>query len=301
MSSRFLEARLAVPALFIWMSCSCDAATLYVGNFFGGTVSAFDAGTGASQGIFAAGISAPTGIAVGPDGNVYVAPQNSGDVEEFNGITGALIGTFASVGAPKTIGGIAFGNGDLYVVDASDDRIYEFNGTTGALITFATAIASGSPQAVAVGPDGSVYVSSGAQDSVVKFSADLSSSSTFASTSAFALGLTWGPDGDLYVGTTTGLERLSSSGTLLATWDPGVYTLEGIFTPSGLLLVSQSSANNIEQLNPTTGALMGVFASGNGLNGPFYMATTSAVPEPGTLGLAVLGALALVGAKARRS
>jgi hypothetical protein len=54
-------------------------------------------------------------------------------------------------------------------------------------------------------------------------------------------------------------------------------------------------------LNPTTGALIGVFASGKGLDGPSYMATTSAVPEPGTLGLAALGALALVGINARRS
>src|SRR3954471_3409482 len=46
-----------------------------------------------------AGISFPAGIAVGPDGNIYVSSVGTGSVLYFNGQTGASLGTFAFLGS----------------------------------------------------------------------------------------------------------------------------------------------------------------------------------------------------------
>src|SRR5437762_8639299 len=61
------------------------------------------------------GISNPTGIAVGQDGNIYVSWAGAGSILYYNGQTGAPLGTFASLGeaAPAQL---AFGpDGNLYV------------------------------------------------------------------------------------------------------------------------------------------------------------------------------------------
>src|SRR3954470_23242756 len=38
------------------------------------------------------GLSAATGVAYGPDGNIYVSSRNTGQVLRYNGTTGAFMG-----------------------------------------------------------------------------------------------------------------------------------------------------------------------------------------------------------------
>ena len=86
--------------------------------------------------------SAPTGFATGPDGNLYVTTGQTGAVDEFNGDTGTFIKAFVplNAGFGSNNQGIAFapdasGNWDLFVSYFSGTQaptIQEFNVATGA-------------------------------------------------------------------------------------------------------------------------------------------------------------------------
>src|SRR5258708_3170408 len=67
-----------------------------------------------------AGAFFPTGIAVGPDGNIYVSAYGIGSILRFNGQTGAPLGVFATGFGPAQLAFVPDGN--LYVS--------EFFGTT---------------------------------------------------------------------------------------------------------------------------------------------------------------------------
>src|SRR5581483_8499792 len=92
----------------------------------------------------------PSGIAIGPDGNVYVADMSNGVVDRFNGSTGAFIGDFVAPNTGVTQpSGIAFGaDGNLYVADygsGGQSYIDVFNGTTGAFMQQLVAPGAGPP------------------------------------------------------------------------------------------------------------------------------------------------------------
>jgi sugar lactone lactonase YvrE len=88
------------------------------------------------------------------------------------------------------------------------------------------------------------------------------------------IGLTFGPDGDLYVGsalTDQVLRYDGTSGVFL-----GVFAQGGglddprqvNFGPDGELYVANAATNSILRFDGRTGAPLGTFASGGGLNGP---------------------------------
>ena len=214
-------------------------------NLGGGTgavseVLAYDPVRGGFLGVFASGgsLSSAQGLAFGPDGNLYVASAQTGQILRFDGKTGTYLGLFAKVDEPA---GITFGpDGNLYVVSDIVNGVVRFNGKTGASMgTFASASGNkmNNPFMAVFGPDGNLYVSSLFSAQVLRFEGRSGAyQSVFATASPTA-----GP---------TGL----------------------LFTPDGRLLVSDSFNGQILSFDASTGAAKGVFASGGPLTGPSGLA-----------------------------
>jgi DNA-binding beta-propeller fold protein YncE len=118
-----------------------------------------------------------------------------------------------------------------------------------------------------------------------------------------ARGVTFGPDGDLYVasfGTSEVLRYDGTTGTFLNAFvsaGSGGLSLprDLVFGPDSNLYVSSYGSGSILRYNGATGAFMDTFVSSGsgGLGGPtfllFHEAASGAVPEPATTGLIGLG------------
>lgn len=115
--------------------------SLYVASMNNSEVLRYDATTGAPQGAFVAsgsgGLSNPSVIAFGPDGNLYVSSVGAGtrDVLRYDGTSGASLGTFVAAGSggmgePR---GLSFDSGgNLYVVSVDNNSVLRFQGPAGA-------------------------------------------------------------------------------------------------------------------------------------------------------------------------
>jgi len=114
---------------------------LYVVSYGGNSVLRYNATTGASLGVFVqpGTLSGPAGMALGPDGNLYVGDTDR--VRRYNGTTGKLIDVFIPAGR----GGL--GNpadfefrpdGNLYLGsnawEGNPGAVKRYNGQTGAFI-----------------------------------------------------------------------------------------------------------------------------------------------------------------------
>ena len=197
-----------------------------------------------------AGLNSPEGITFGPDGNLYVNNYGGGNIERFNGTTGAFMGVFANPSAQVL--DLTFGpDGNLYVT-SSFVGVLRFNCTTGASMgTFASTGSAGisSPVGVRFGPDGNLYVCGYGNNDVKKFN---------GTTGAFIGNFTVGGHMNLPYGL--------------------------IFGPDDNLYVNGNISNDVERFNGFTGAFIGDFvpAGSGGLSAPYYL-TFGNVPEPGLI------------------
>jgi WD40 repeat protein len=181
--------------------------------------------------------------------DLYVTSWTTNSVQRYDGDTGASLGAFVSSGSGGLINphGLTFGpDGHLYVTSETN-AIMRYNGTTGAPLP-------------ASGQSGAVFVPAG--------SGGLS----------FPYGLTFGPDGNLYVASANTNQVLRYNGTtgafmnvfVAATPNGPNYPSAVVFGPggSGDLYVAGLASDDVRRFNRTTGAFVSVFASGNGLFAP---------------------------------
>ena len=184
-----------------------------------------------------AGLQGTSGVAIGPDGNIYVASKDSGEVLFYSGVTGAPLpsplsggrdGLFAILRDPSHPnsgpGPIRFGpNGNLYVSDYGGTTIREYNGTTGVEMPV-VATGFGPPAGLTFAPDGDLYASNFGTGAVIRI--HNGQKSTFIA---------------------------SGTGPILT---PSAL----LFLPDGDLLVVSMFANEIHRYN-SAGAYEGVFAT----------------------------------------
>ncbi len=252
---------------------------LYIAGEKNDRILRFNWQTGAFMGIFvwdnpatvvvdeSGGLDSPTGMAIGPDGNLYVASFNNNNILRYDGITGAFIDEFVSSGLGGLNGpdaGMAFGpDGNLYVPSYNNNRVLVYNGTTGAFIKIFADANSGisKPRTVLFRSDGRVLVSNEGNSTIRQFDATGSFLGTFASGATGCTGIVFGPDGSLYV--------------------------------------TSASINRVRRYHPDTGALIDTFVpiGSGGLSGAtfvyFWGDATAPVPTVSEWGLAIMILLVL--------
>jgi hypothetical protein len=204
----------------------------------------------------AAELNLPVGLAVGPDGTVYVADLNNDRIRAVS--PNGTISTVAYVSQPSAL---AVGpTGTLYVVDGVGVQTVGPNGTVSTLIAPPTttlpegmasdiSVAGASfafdPDAIAVSSAGDLYVANFSPKALLRFAPNGGSATLVGSTSVYAgqtyvtrAGLDAAPDGSIVVANygTFALDRATGSAlsVIRAFSLDSVPGVQGAFRPSGV-------------------------------------------------------------------
>ncbi len=233
-----------------------------------------------------------TGLAIGPDGNLYVADETPA-VVRFNP-AGVLIGTFIPAGSGLSFPlGMTFGpDGNLYVADYSTG-VHQFNGTTGASMAVITTGEPGVglyPFDVRFGPDNNLYVSDDNSNTILRYNGStLAFMNTFAvpplpsSTGTNApYGMAFGHNGNLYaICGVTGIDGSAITVNFIFEFDattgayipfsgigsPETYGSDLAVGPDGFIYVPEGTV--INRYNPSGGYLQNAFSTDSKIGAEF--------------------------------
>lgn len=241
-----------------------DGNILVSWNRFGdlsqGKVMKFSRSTGALLGTFVADsqLGSAEGIAIGPDGNLYVAANNNiPGIYKYNGQTGAFLGVFATGAGISSPEGIAFSpSGELFVANFGGGNIARFRGSDGAFLGSFTSAGQNEPNDIVFDNAGSLYVSNYRQNVGVDNTGRITKydATTFQALATFTGGL----DGGFGV-------DVDASGNL---YTASYFDNRVVKFPGG----SPSGATNFAVGSPITGATFLRIVS-----------PATAAPEPATL------------------
>jgi streptogramin lyase len=317
--------------LFLALACAPVArAQLLVSSLGKNQVIEYNAATGSFTRVFASGgsggVSVPTCLVFGTDGNLYVAGRDSDQVFRYDQTSGALLGggAFTSGTAAVAPHPILFGaDGNLYVgahwaPRGAENVVRGYNGSSGAFISTLVTDGSGGltdPRGMVFGPDGNLYVSSASTNKILRYNGTTGAYiDDFATGLNGPHGLTFGPGGDLFVSdyySNSVLRFDATTGASKGAFVPAA-TSGGLSGPVGLLFgpdnnlyVSSSGSNAILRYSGLNGAFIDAFVTKDygGLDTlitPTYMTfvgtsptTLAFIPEPSTY--AALAGLVMLG------
>jgi WD40 repeat protein len=223
----------------------------------------------------------PTGTPLGSELHVNTYTLND---QVYSSVAGAADGNFTIVWSSQGEDGSGFGvYGQNFTTGASaginvagstflvseDNNVLRINSLTGAVVaTYPTGVAN---DGAIFGPDGSIYVADYANNQILHYNAAGTFLSSFGSADLTTpQALSFGPDGNLYVGNADGaVDKFSPTGTFLGTFiaagSGGLTNAKAIvWGPNGNAYVSSYFNSEVLEYNGTTGAFIKVFATGSG-------------------------------------
>jgi sugar lactone lactonase YvrE len=182
-----------------------------IANSFSGSQGGFTAGTqsvavSSTSIIGGLALSAPNGLAIGPDGVLYISDSKNARVVTFNPVNGVLGVTQAiSANGLQAPAGLAVdASGNLYVADPTAGSVFIFTPASGfSTITVGGSSPVAEPAGVAVEPSGSLLIADKLSGSIVRVpivSGSLSVSSAYQieKNPQSAQSLSMDAEGDLY-------------------------------------------------------------------------------------------------------
>jgi sugar lactone lactonase YvrE len=232
--------------------------------------------------------SGPSGMALGPDGNVYAAHRDACRVVVYNAFNGARIGAIAHFpGSMPT--DVAFLNPDvLLVTDENADVVRAFSAHNGKhLGIFASANCLVDPGAIEIGLDGNVYVLSQGTGKVLCFRGMDGRFLHIFCTGVGYGDILFGPDGNLYASDTDNHRILRFNGWTGAFQDVyatgnGNFKPDGLaFDPDGNLLAGNTCPPYIMRFTGPHGAMSDIFGTACG-SGPVSLLYTPLQQQRGS-------------------
>jgi sugar lactone lactonase YvrE len=258
----------------------------------------YDATTGAFVKTAASGgaLGGPTGLAIGPDGNLLVS-EAPNQVKRYNSATGAFMGVAASTNIVRPLG-ITVHQGVLYVTNSNPpEGVQRFDAATGmntGNFVPSSSLPNPIPNDVKVNPaNNRLYVLYYNNATVETF--DLTTMASFGllmppgnplgSGGLYTpIGMAFGPDGNLYIsggtfGGNLGVRRYNPTTGAFIDFFAKMSDQSGpsgiTFGPDGNLYVAvaASGGTGVMRFNYPSGTFMDLFVPGGsgGLNGAYHL------------------------------
>jgi sugar lactone lactonase YvrE len=283
-------------------SSAAKATVVYYTQPFTNSVMRTD-GTNTTTAV--SGVTAATGLAIGPDGNLYISEEGGNKLDRFT-LGGTRVGT--SFGTGRKYVGVAFGADGLIYASSTFNTygpgyLERFNPTTDAAAgsSFATSDPSQYSQGssfyyegIASGPDGNLYGAGAHSGSVDIYQGPFGPTpgALIRKLTGVAVGsdVAFGPDGAVYAGDFPNNRILRYDGTMFKAFASTLINQPvGIaFGPDGNLYVSNGGTNKILRFQgpggSQPGALIDVFATTSSRPSRLVV-----VPEPSSGSLLILG------------
>jgi len=249
--------RFMVKAVLLLMAFRVQADTVYVANFYAGSIQKFITnGTGTA---FAFSVNSPEQMICDSAGNLYLANYGDSTVLKFStdGVRSAFCST---VGGAN---GLAFDKGgNLYVANFDGGTIDKFSPTGTSLGTFASGLVH--PIGLIFDTASNLYVSTYGNN-IEKFSSTGTYLGPFAGGLNGPIGMAFDREGNLYVANFNGntVTKFSSTGALLGDFASGLSEPYFIgFDAASNLYVANFGTNTVLRFTPAgVGSIYGTISS----------------------------------------
>jgi sugar lactone lactonase YvrE len=192
----------------------------------GGAVSATNTYSTAGTVILstANGLNKPTGLAVDPSGNVYVANSVGNTITEYT--TGGAVNTFPLATGATAYGLVFDSFGDAYVLESGLNSVVEYSGgMTGTPSTIITGL--NTPTGIAIDGSGNLYIANSGNNSIAKY-ASTGGSAIFSTTDPAGYSVSGGiavdASGNIYTADDNGgsyVDLFNSAGVLQGVYRVG--------------------------------------------------------------------------------